>query len=633
MTSFSSSDGGSSRVSIPNHLRKTLQSIREITGKQHSDEDIFAVYKESFNDPYETAQKLLFLDTFHEVKSKRDKKKENSVPVSQGSGRGGQRNSASYQDAGNGRGASFKRESGGSRTPPPTIHKARNVTVPRAIKASGPSSVPSGVSNHKGHDDFTATVNKELAEKNSLSKSTSSSEDCVEPEASRVISEPVAAPVSVSVVQNHKQDVTSVQISQPVANNQPTELQSSALGQHEPSAASHCSGQSDQVVTVKKTASKKGKAQSLLKSDVGERSHVTFPFHLQVAEVLQNGLTFGSFGTDFVKEASSTNGASGGDDSNYESSHVSRDDDGDYSLTTNGIPSERASSFFEDKDHGISNSVPGAEIVLHPDHVVLSVEDEPREEALPNSQTHQIAYGQEYPFSVFGLVPSLSALGQPVNTESAETQPGNSNALAMPLASYPPDQHSIAAASQLYRQQYPPSFFPFGPYYPPYYMPPPYMHQFLSPNGIPQQSYFPQPAALAPPTHRNPVGDTENPPTTNSPPHSSSSDATHTPIATASENTSLSPENAAAWMAQLQMNPMYNLALQGQQLGYPYLQAGHAGLMGIHQPTQPMAPTSTTYQTLPPPPQITSAMTEPIGQPHIAYQQPQAALTNWVNNY
>ncbi|VVB00140.1 unnamed protein product [Arabis nemorensis] len=647
MTS-SSSDGGSSRVSIPNNLRKTLQSIREITGKQHSDEDIFAVYKESFNDPHETAQKLLFLDTFHEVKSKRDKKKESVVPTNQGSGRSGQRNS--YQDAGNGRSASFKRESGGnhvargSRTPPPAINKARNLAVSRAVKVSGPPNLPSGVSNHKVQDDCTATVNKELAEKNHLSKSASFSEDCVEPETCKAISEPVAVPVSVSVVQNHiVQDVTSAQISQPVANNQPTELQSSALGQYDPSliSASHCSGQSDQVVTRNETASSKVKAQSLHKSNVGERSHVTFPFHLQVAEVLQNGLTFGSFDSNIVKEASSNNGASGGDDSNFEASHVTRDDEGNSYLTTNGIPREGASSFFEDNDHGISNLAPGSELVLHSDHVVPPVGNEPREEALPNTQTHQISYGQEAPFSVFGLVPSLSALGQPLNTESAETQPGNSNALAISSASYPPDQRSIAAASHLFRQQYHPSFFPYGPYYPPFFMPPPYIHQYLSPNGIPQQSYFPPAAALAAPTHINPVGDTENSPTTNPSPHASSTDATHIPSATVSENTSPLTESAAAWIVQglgnLQVNPMYNLALQGQPLGFPYLHTGHGGLMGIHQPTQPMAAASTTYQTLPPPPHTTTAMTEPIGNPHIAYQQPnqqpQAALTNWVNNY
>lgn len=80
-----------------------------------------------------------------------------------------------------------------------------------------------------------------------------------------------------------------------------------------------------------------------------------------------------------------------------------------------------ASSYFED-DNGIPNSAPGAELVRHSNHTVPSGEDELREEALPNTQPHQIAYGQEAPFSVFGLVPSFSALGQPVNTEAAATQ-------------------------------------------------------------------------------------------------------------------------------------------------------------------------------------------------------------------
>ncbi|KAL2475978.1 GBF-interacting protein 1-like [Abeliophyllum distichum] len=65
---------GVSRVSIPNNLKKTIQDIKEIAGK-HSDEDIYAMLKECSMDPNETAQKLLYLDTFHEVKSKRDRRK------------------------------------------------------------------------------------------------------------------------------------------------------------------------------------------------------------------------------------------------------------------------------------------------------------------------------------------------------------------------------------------------------------------------------------------------------------------------------------------------------------------------------------------------------------------------------
>lgn len=60
--------------------------------------------------------------------------------------------------------------------------------------------------------------------------------------------------------------------------------------------------------------------------------------HLQVAEELQNGLTFGSFDSNFVKELSSTYGASGGDDSDFKSSHGTGDDESDSSPTTNGIP-------------------------------------------------------------------------------------------------------------------------------------------------------------------------------------------------------------------------------------------------------------------------------------------------------
>ncbi|CAH9076171.1 unnamed protein product [Cuscuta europaea] len=65
---------GGARVSIPTNLRKTIQDIKEIAG-DHSDEDILAVLKDCKMDPNETAQKLLYIDTFHEVKRKRDRRK------------------------------------------------------------------------------------------------------------------------------------------------------------------------------------------------------------------------------------------------------------------------------------------------------------------------------------------------------------------------------------------------------------------------------------------------------------------------------------------------------------------------------------------------------------------------------
>lgn len=59
-----SGGGGSSscaRVPIPNNVRKIIQDIREITGKQHTDDEIYAILRECSMDPNETAQKLLYL--------------------------------------------------------------------------------------------------------------------------------------------------------------------------------------------------------------------------------------------------------------------------------------------------------------------------------------------------------------------------------------------------------------------------------------------------------------------------------------------------------------------------------------------------------------------------------------------
>lgn len=57
------SGGGETRVSIPDNVHSTIQNIREITKKQHSDDEIYAVLKECSMDPNETAQKLLYLGT------------------------------------------------------------------------------------------------------------------------------------------------------------------------------------------------------------------------------------------------------------------------------------------------------------------------------------------------------------------------------------------------------------------------------------------------------------------------------------------------------------------------------------------------------------------------------------------
>ncbi|KAJ0007147.1 hypothetical protein Pint_29056 [Pistacia integerrima] len=75
--------GGSARIEggtqiLSAGVRKTIQTIKEIVGN-HSDADIYVALKDSNMDPNETAQKLLNQDPFHEVKRRRDKKKEPQI--------------------------------------------------------------------------------------------------------------------------------------------------------------------------------------------------------------------------------------------------------------------------------------------------------------------------------------------------------------------------------------------------------------------------------------------------------------------------------------------------------------------------------------------------------------------------
>jgi hypothetical protein len=58
------SDSGGNSITIPDNVKKTIQSIREITGKKHSDEDVYSVLQDCSMDPDDTAQKLLYLGIF-----------------------------------------------------------------------------------------------------------------------------------------------------------------------------------------------------------------------------------------------------------------------------------------------------------------------------------------------------------------------------------------------------------------------------------------------------------------------------------------------------------------------------------------------------------------------------------------
>ncbi|KAL9236887.1 hypothetical protein vseg_011502 [Gypsophila vaccaria] len=70
---------------IPASSKKVIQSIKEIVN--FPEDEIYFILKDCNMDPYETINRLLSQDTFHEVKSKREKKKEvKDVPDSRSRG-------------------------------------------------------------------------------------------------------------------------------------------------------------------------------------------------------------------------------------------------------------------------------------------------------------------------------------------------------------------------------------------------------------------------------------------------------------------------------------------------------------------------------------------------------------------
>ncbi|KAL2547752.1 Kinase-related protein of unknown function [Forsythia ovata] len=154
---------------IPSSVKKTIENIKEITGQSHSEEEIYAMLKECSMDPNETAQKLLLQDTFHEVKRKRDRRKENLNKESTESrwkpgvqtwvNRGGQGNYSSRymsRDGGRGRNSAGRKENatskisekGSSPAPLPKSQDAKSnetTSVARPITdvANGPSRITS----------------------------------------------------------------------------------------------------------------------------------------------------------------------------------------------------------------------------------------------------------------------------------------------------------------------------------------------------------------------------------------------------------------------------------------------------------------------------------------------------------
>ncbi|KAL2327170.1 hypothetical protein Fmac_020597 [Flemingia macrophylla] len=149
--------GGGVRGSIPSGVRKTIQNIKEITGN-HSEDEIYTMLKECSMDPNETTHKLLLQDTFHEVKRKRDRRKENvnnleslesrSRPGTKGRGVRGGRGKISphhtLRDAGDDKNSGISKDSGTSQVTEKGVQPPLSASQETSTKekSSGTSSLP-----------------------------------------------------------------------------------------------------------------------------------------------------------------------------------------------------------------------------------------------------------------------------------------------------------------------------------------------------------------------------------------------------------------------------------------------------------------------------------------------------------
>ncbi|CAN7113249.1 unnamed protein product [Brassica rapa subsp. narinosa] len=152
--------GGGARVSIPAKTRKMIQTIKEITAGNYSEEEIHAMLLECNMNPDEATQRLLLQDPFLEVKKKRDKRKENlsnkdsaepqwrSGGPGRG-GRGGRVNFSSRHSSHDGAGAknSFRKENG-----------PKQVTDPSASTSQETKTKDNAVSSHSAVMDKSADV-------------------------------------------------------------------------------------------------------------------------------------------------------------------------------------------------------------------------------------------------------------------------------------------------------------------------------------------------------------------------------------------------------------------------------------------------------------------------------------------
>ncbi|XP_047331269.1 GBF-interacting protein 1-like [Impatiens glandulifera] len=125
----------SSRVPIPDNVREMVREIKNIT-ERHSEEDVYAMLQECNMDSNEATQRLLYIDSFQEVRNRRDRKKAIS-------GRGEDSRSSGQMATGV-RGNYSNRYRGATSGRVTIIQRETSPTVPvKILQTSSPKNSPS----------------------------------------------------------------------------------------------------------------------------------------------------------------------------------------------------------------------------------------------------------------------------------------------------------------------------------------------------------------------------------------------------------------------------------------------------------------------------------------------------------
>ncbi|KAL4581452.1 hypothetical protein LXL04_017667 [Taraxacum kok-saghyz] len=481
---------GGVRVSIPNSVRKTIQNIKEITGN-HSEDEIYSMLKECSMDPNETTQKLLLQDPFHEVRRKRDRKKENPIKESTESrwkpgmqGRGNRGGRGSYQSRHNSHGSN---------------RNAVSIKETEIIQGE-----KDGLHDKKNKEKSLVANSSNTVPDNPVSEKTSSI-----PDGHLSASDPILIPsqdsrIPIGTIKREWKPKPTTPIPVPV----PVQVQAQAPATSDsipvpviPDEPRSLSTPESAIPESKETK------QEEPEPHIPDTQHVIIPNHLHVPEAEKLGFRFGSFDFNSISLSDPVSDKCPLPEPSEETTqHIQEQeavvtpDDGqtlsaeadDVSSKQEPSPSPPPGQQYPVVSFGFMPPVIGT-------HIAPTENTESQQQ--PRDASRVPSFVVQQPFDLSNYYPDgrVSPFHPPKYNGNVTVLPSQSSQeglMSTPLGTQVM-QSSIAVTQQplpVFRQpaglhlpHYPPNYIPYGPYFSPFYLPPPGMHQFVSNGGFPPQ--------------------------------------------------------------------------------------------------------------------------------------------------